>query len=166
MKARIANETGRYILNVYITDHDAVTPVGEFDHNDFDKLSEEYSFDSLKKKYPKMISCGFLPIFDTPSGELEPGCLFWVHGYPENMFWDNHTGPHLHAVLPNGNHWNIDGRANNCTSPNDRLHRCWVRTGEVPNITVGKGGNTCAAGAGSILSGNYHGFLINGEFTE
>ena len=33
-------------------------------------------------------------------------------------------------------------------------------------VTVDKtGGKTSAAGAGSIIAGNYHGFLVNGEFT-
>ena len=104
--------------------------------------------------------------YDTPSGKLEVGCLYWDNSLPENYFWDNHKGPYLMAILPNGDHWNIDSRANNCALPNDRLHRCWVRTGEIPNITVGNDGNTCKAGAGSILSGSYHGFLTNGEFTE
>jgi hypothetical protein len=54
-------------------------------------------------------------------------------------------------------------RASNCTMPNDMLHRCWVRHGNPPMITVDKNGPTCGAGAGSILSGNWHGFLRNGE---
>jgi hypothetical protein len=32
-------------------------------------------------------------------------------------------------------------------------------------VTVGKSGNTCAAGAGSIAVDGYHGFLRNGSFT-
>lgn len=105
-------------------------------------------------------------LYDTPSGDLEPGCIFWADWYPENFYWDNHKGPCLIAVLPNGDHWNIDSRASNCDMPNDRLHRCWCRHGEVPNIHVDKNGHTCNAGAGSIMSGNYHGFLHNGEFTD
>jgi hypothetical protein len=49
---------------------------------------------------------------------------------------------------------------------NPRPHKCWVRHGEPPNHTVDKRGNTCGAGAGSILSGSYHGFLRDGSFTE
>lgn len=111
--------------------------------------------------------------YDTPSGHLEPGCLYWVDDLPENYFWDNHHGPHLHAIVPSGAHWNIDSRASNCDKKEDKNHRCWVRTGTIPNITVGKGGNTCGAGAGSIWANKdagppleWHGFLQNGEWIK
>jgi hypothetical protein len=61
-----------------------------------------------------------------------------------------------------GGGWIIDSRASNCTMPQDNEHRCWVRHGTAPEITVDKSGNTCGAGAGSIQAGNYHGFLRNG----
>lgn len=87
------------------------------------------------------------------------------------MMWDAHwmsrKGPDgrcLHVVLPNGKEWGIDQRANNCTMPDDHEHRCWIRSGEIPQITVGKAGKTCGAGGGSILAGDYHGFLRNGIF--
>lgn len=109
---------------------------------------------------------GTKQIWDTPSGNIEPGCMYWMDDYRDRcLHWDNCEGRHLHAVLPNGHPWDIDSRARNCNRPDDRQHRCWVRTGEPPNITVGKGGNTCSAGAGSIVSRDYHGFLINGVFT-
>ncbi len=81
------------------------------------------------------------------------------------LFWDNCKGPHLIAVCPGGSDWDIDSRASNCTLRNDRLHRCWIRHGEPPTVTVDKNGQTCAAGGGSIMAGTYHGFLRNGEFT-
>ena len=65
-----------------------------------------------------------------------------------------------------GGEWMIDSRAANCTLPEDNNHKCWCRHGEVPNFTVDKIGDTCQAGAGSILMGMYHGFLINGELTN
>ena len=77
---------------------------------------------------------------------------------------DNCPGEHLYAVLPNGRYWDIDSRASNCGRPDDRTHRCWVRHGEPPNVTVDKQGDTCTAGAGSILADDYHGFLRAGEF--
>lgn len=98
---------------------------------------------------------------------LPPGAMYyadWMLHENSNLF----RGPDGHSlivILPNGNPWTIDGPANNCTEPKDYDHRCWVRHGEVPNITVDKNGNTCAAGAGSIQSGDYHGFLRNGELT-
>jgi hypothetical protein len=44
-----------------------------------------------------------------------------------------------------------------------RPHKCWVRHGAAPDITVDKAGVTCGAGAGSIMCGNYHGFLRGGR---
>ena len=78
--------------------------------------------------------------------------------------WENQFDPPLMVKTPGGD-WDIDSRASNCTMPNDRTHRCWVRHGTPPNLTVDKQGKTCGAGAGSIISGNYHGFLRGGSFT-
>lgn len=93
--------------------------------------------------------------------------------------YDWATGPDgisLQVRLPNGNDWAVDAEASNCTRTQyekveggkrwtGRTHYCWVRTGDprTGNVHVTKEGNTCAAGAGSILSGNYHGFLHHGE---
>ncbi|MEI7424351.1 MAG: hypothetical protein WCK18_19785 [Prolixibacteraceae bacterium] len=125
-----------------------------------------YDYGKIKEDHGELIGVGTERIYDTPSGKLEPGCLFWSDWLPEDMYWDNHTGPQLHAVLPNGQQWNIDSRASNCTMPNDRSHRCWCRHGEIPNISVDKNGQTCSAGAGSIAVPGWHGFLTNGEFKE
>jgi hypothetical protein len=101
---------------------------------------------------------------DYPHRDLPVGAMYYADWLPKNMFWDNKTDDHLHVVTPGGT-WDIDGRASNCTLPNDRLHRCWVRHGEPPNIHVDKAGLTCSAGAGSIQSGSYHGFLHDGSLT-
>ena len=108
-------------------------------------------------------------IFDRPDGSqgrLEPGDLYFNFDKKEHSChtWNNCEGKHLIAILPNGDHWDIDGRARNCTRKDDKTHRCWIRTGTPPDITVGKDGDTCQAGAGSIQSGDYHGFLRNGHF--
>jgi hypothetical protein len=79
--------------------------------------------------------------------------------------WDNQFEGPLVVMTPGGE-WVIDSRASNCGRPDDRTHRCWVRHGEPPNIHVDKNGDTCAAGAGSIVCGNYHGFLHNGFLTD
>lgn len=97
-----------------------------------------------------------------------PGAMWdatWMHDCKGGYFLGgpNSDGRFLVVRLPNGHDWCIDSRASNCTTPNDKTHRCWVRHGEPPNITVDKNGKTCAAGAGSIQSGDYHGFLRNGE---
>ena len=121
------------------------------------------------------LASGTRMVWDTPSGDLEPGCLYWEIRYSErrgqlnkhwcSAGWTNCDGRHLYAVLPNRHYWDIDSRASNCTLKSDWEHRCWVRHGEPPLITVDKAGITCAAGAGSILAGDYHGFLQNGIFT-
>jgi len=104
-----------------------------------------------------------------PARNLPPGTLYWAPWahlrLGHCLYWDNCRGPHLHVVLPNGLHWDIDSRASNCARPHDRRHRCWVRHGDPPMVTVDIQGETCAAGAGSILVGDYHGFLRDGVLT-
>lgn len=79
---------------------------------------------------------------------------------PAGFVWANETEPHLYIQTEEGG-WDIDGRALDCTKPHDRMHRCWVRTGVAPKITVGKSGFTCQAG---MFGGpNYHGVLVNGR---
>lgn len=93
-------------------------------------------------------------------------------------------GRSLHARCPGGDDWGIDSRASNCDSPcthcgtayhahkgdlghsyeDARPHKCWVRHGEPPELTVDKAGVTCGAGAGSIQTSNWHGFLRSGWF--
>ena len=94
------------------------------------------------------------------------GAMWFAVWQPPQWCWDNETEPHLIVRCPdgaNGMHdWDIDSRASNCTLKNDRLHRCWVRHGTPPMIHVDKQGVTCQAGAGSIWSGKWHGFLTNG----
>lgn len=107
----------------------------------------------------------------TDTGELTtlqetvPGAMWfawWFEGQPHYCGPD---GRSLVVKTPGGD-WMVDGPASNCTLPEDREHRCWVRHGEAPRITVGKNGNTCAAGAGSILAGSYHGFLRDGKLVD
>lgn len=112
--------------------------------------------------------------WNTPSGKLEPGCV-WIN---ENAHygndrcwpgWTNCDGRHLMVVLPNGHEWDVDGRANNCGLPDDTTHRCWVRVGDPDHpetLHVSKDGETCAAGAGSIAAGDYHGFLTHGVLSS
>lgn len=110
----------------------------------------------------------------------------WYHAVNE---W---CGPDVKALIvrvPNGE-WHIDGRASNCDmtcrhcgviyskhkgtdGDGKRIegcdnfedatpHKCWVRHGVPPEITVDKNGVTCGAGGGSIQTKEYHGFLRNG----
>lgn len=63
--------------------------------------------------------------------------------------------------------WFIDGRASNCTAPQDAGHYCWVRHGTIGDpLHVDKDGRTCNAGGGSIVSPGWHGFLHNGVLRE
>ena len=96
--------------------------------------------------------------------ELPVGAMYYADWLPRTMYWDNLTADPLYVVTPGGE-WDTDSRASNCTLPNDRLHRCWCKHGTPPDIHVDKVGLTCAAGAGSIMCGNYHGFLHNGSLT-
>jgi hypothetical protein len=113
-------------------------------------------------------------LYRTPDGslisanDLKPGDLFFMrnHFYDHCPYgWTNCDGFHLHVVLPNGSEWDIDSRASNCTKKDDYEHRCWIRHGDprTEPVHVDKQGNTCAAGAGSIVSGNFHGFLRMGR---
>lgn len=133
--------------------------------------------------------CSAAPLYLLPDGSettscsLPPGSLYdwsWMHDkcpMPDGIF--------LCCVLPNKHHWLVDGRASNCGSPcmvcgvryrehtddaghryvdSVPAHRCWIRHGDprTGNVHVDKNGLTCDAGAGSIQSGEWHGFLHNG----
>lgn len=99
--------------------------------------------------------------------DAPPGAIYdadWLH--------DRIVGPDglsLCAVCPGGFTWFIDGQASNCTIKDDytqKRHHCWIRHGVPPDLTVDKNGPTCQAGAGSIQTGNWHGFLRAGHFVE
>lgn len=95
--------------------------------------------------------------------DAEPGAMVradWCSWLPSQ----DDDAP-LVVKLPNGDLWYVDDQAANCTMPGDNFqkqHHCWIRHGAPPDVTVDKQGITCGAGAGSIASGNYHGFLHNG----
>lgn len=103
----------------------------------------------------------------------DTGELYRLRDAPPGAMWnswwvdnDNPDGQYLTVKLPTGHEWDIDGQANNCTMKDDTVHRCWVRHGVAPDITVDKNGNTCLAGAGSIMVPGYHGHLKNGYLTD
>lgn len=97
--------------------------------------------------------------------ELPVGACYEANWRREHRV--GYDGRSLYVQTPGGL-WGIDERARNCTMPEDHEHRCWVRHGspEDGTIHVDKNGNTCAAGAGSIQCGDYHGFLHNGKLTS
>jgi hypothetical protein len=138
------------------------------------------------ESYPTTCACGYVfgdgtrrhilrrRLLVTAQGEevtwedVQPGDLFFLNTDCDKDHychggWSNCDGKHLHCVLPGGHHWDIDGRASNCTMREDTTHRCWVRHGDPEHgiIHVDKNGLTCRAGAGSIVVPEFHGFLHN-----
>jgi hypothetical protein len=119
----------------------------------------------------------------------------WLAG---PAMWTGPDKQALMCRLPGGHDWHIDGRCSNCDSPCQHCgkphylhnaasrvpgqpnaanctnyedahpHKCWVRTGTPPKLTVGKGrpGESCSAGAGSILVAGWHGYLRNGVLEQ
>ena len=85
----------------------------------------------------------------------------------ESRMWIGPDDRALMCKCPDGHDWHIDGQASNCTMPDDHVHKCWVRTGRPEDGTLhvskGKPGESCAAGAGSIQTGKWHGFLHHGH---
>lgn len=124
----------------------------------------------------KLSSISSIPYYRrVDTGELVGGKSRLPAGACYDATWLHHLKPHcgpdgrsLHVVLPDGHHWNIDGRASNCSLLADTTHKCWVRHGspESGDLHVDKDGITCAAGAGSIATDRYHGFLHRGHLTE
>lgn len=93
----------------------------------------------------------------------EPGACWDAWWMPSAM--RRPDGLYLMVRLPDDSDWAVDSQASNCTRPGEP-HECWVRHGDPREckVTVDKNGpNTCSAGAGSIASANWHGFLTNGE---
>lgn len=171
--------------------HDAYVVIGEAEHDSpymgFD-LPDAPPHDD--PRWPQCCSCGCGYEFLESDGrqartirlfrrsdtgalvttdDAGPGAIYNASWYQEHPCWSGPDGLALMAVLPNGHRWHIDGIASNCTDFDGAMagkHKCWVRHGLPPNLTVDKNGVTCNAGAGSIMAGNYHGFLRNGEFTD
>lgn len=102
---------------------------------------------------------------DTTLEAAPPGAL-WYADWLILKAWKGPDGHILAARCPDGTDWIIDGQASNCTQKDDAEHRCWVRHGTPPLITVDKDGRTCDAGAGSIQTAGYHGHLRDGVFTD
>ena len=101
---------------------------------------------------------------------LPHGAMWYAEHYGDIPAWCGPDGKAL-MVQVLDHPWHVDGRASNCTMPEDNVHKCWVRHGEPPNVTVDKNGHTCQAGGGSIWvrmgkPDGWHGFLRNGRLEE
>jgi len=109
--------------------------------------------------------------FTLAYGEAPVGAMYDAAWLP-----DNYRGPDgiaLAVMCPQkatskALDWLVDSRASNCTMPDDIVHQCWVRHGDprTEPVTVDKNGLTCAAGGGSIMIGDWHGFLRDGMLVE
>lgn len=100
---------------------------------------------------------------DAPAPEApsaEPGACWDAWWMP---FSRGEDGIYLMVRCPDGHDWAVDSQASNCTRPGEP-HQCWVRHGDprACRVTVDKNGDTCAAGAGSIQTPGWHGFLREG----
>src|ERR1035437_2549656 len=167
--------------NTKMSYHNKMNLIGDLPTED--DLIEYYHDDP---RWPTVCECGY-QFQDTDEWQLfhsqlfertDNGELTTVHSAPVGAVWRSTwnedrpnwcglDGKSVHVKTPGGQ-WHIDGRASNCTMPLDTVHRCWVRHGspEENNLHVDKNGNTCQAGAGSIVCGSYHGFLHNGMLTD
>ncbi|TIL30048.1 hypothetical protein [Mesorhizobium sp.] len=101
------------------------------------------------------------------SGANLPNGALWVANGDPGLYPKGPDGLAVCCRIPGGHTWHIDSRCSNCTKPDDKEHRCWVRHGTVGEaIHVDKNGNTCAAGAGSIAVPGFHGFLHHGVLRD
>lgn len=166
--------------------HDAVVFIGEFpsieDAEGYQSNPDASEY-KLDNRWPTQAPCGYIFL---PEDEWQvntekvyksgDGSDYTLRQAPAGAMWNAFWMKHLLVKSPDGlcpvvrcpggGDWTIDSRANNCTMPNDNEHRCWIRHGVVPNLTVDKNGKTCAAGAGSIQTSNWHGFLRDGFLVE
>lgn len=162
--------------------HNAQVPIE--DSLDAENRSDEPIIREMyADQWPTKCDCGYVFTTEDPKQLFsqnqyvdEAGRVMTLQSAPAGAMWDAvwfnkmpaYTGPDgicLVVKTPAGE-WMVDGRASNCTMPEDNVHKCWVRHGVPPNITVSKDGNTCAAGAGSILIKEYHAMLQEGELRQ
>lgn len=106
-------------------------------------------------------------IADLPAGAMYDA--HWYHDRNGPTAWVGDDGISLMVVCPPGGalhaHWCVDGPATNCDRKGE-AHRCWCRSGRprAANVNVTKDGcDTCTAGAGSIATADWHGYLRDGR---
>ncbi len=138
--------------------------------------------DKTDPRWPAKCQCGYV-FKDTDEYQLfnrvlykrvDTNELFILRDAPVGAMWESwwrtcDIGPDGKSYMvrcPDGHDWCIDSRASNCDMMDDNIHKCWVRHGTAPDFTVDKNGHTCHAGAGSILTPKWHGFLTNGYLSE
>jgi hypothetical protein len=68
----------------------------------------------------------FMTLRNAPAGAM------WFCDW---MPWKGADGHSLVVKTPGGE-WCVDSQASNCTRKDDKVHRCWIRHGSVPDITA------------------------------
>lgn len=165
--------------------HHAKVPIGDGPVRD--NMDLPVGIVRTDERWPAQCSCGYAfkadddwQVFgETIMRRIDTGEEFSCRAMPPGAVWNEEhlnryphkcgpDGRSLYVMLPDKRTWFIDGRARNCTLPDDKVHRCWVRHGrpEDGTLHVDKNGVTCDAGAGSIDTGTFHGFLHNGFITD
>lgn len=128
------------------------------DHCPYEFVDEDRWQENVEKIY-RTSDTGVL----TTRPEAPPGAMWYATWYEDIPDWCGlDDGKAVMVKLPDGAEWHIDGMAVNCTDKGNKKHRCWCRRGVPPVLTVDKKGPTCKAGAGSIKTSQWHGFLTNG----
>jgi hypothetical protein len=138
---------------------------------------DEKQFPHDDLRWPRQCACGYVFLesdewqvnYDRLYQRSDTQELASLRQPPVGAIWDAAWMPdsykrsdgHYYVCRTPGGEWSIDSQASNCTRPKEP-HECWVRHGIAPDLTVDKNGNTCAAGAGSIVCGGWHGFLRGG----
>ena len=165
--------------------HDVVVNVEQIELTEEQREGYETMPDCRDPRWPQRCDCGYIfPAQDKwqaglhrlyrrsdnqqlipVHGKMPPGAMYyatWRKDYGQ-LGRPGPDGEFLHVILPDGRSWCPDDHAVNCTKPDDYKHKCWVRHGQPPLVTVDKVGLTCAAGAGSIVCRGWHGFLRAGQ---
>lgn len=166
--------------------HEAQEPIGQCPMN----IEEDGTYDIDKPevdksdpRWPASCACGYEFTDDDTWQVFTEAMYFGLDGaeheiqhLPAGAIFDaswmgdwgrvNGDGERWSIVLPDGHVWHPGAEANNCTRKGEN-HDCWCVHGEAPLLTVDKnpepGRSTCAAGAGSIASSGWHGFLTGGK---
>lgn len=145
---------------------------GEYEDSVFPKRCScgyEFAEDDEWQIFPERLwqRAGFSTTFtlrDAPVGSI------WNAWWMSDC-WKGEDGRSMVVRCPGNFDWPIDGPASNCTRRDDPNHRCWIRHGVPPALTVNKDTRgskftTCSAGAGSIQVPGWHGFLTDGELRK
>jgi hypothetical protein len=114
---------------------------------------------------------------DAPVGAMKDA--FWLpdHSTTINEYGEGKPGPRRSHIGQDGLALVVkvpgtevmpDEKASNCTLPQDGEHKCWVRHGDArkDECHVDKIGLTCAAGAGSFVTRDWHGFIHHNHVTD